>query len=88
MAPRNMSEVDLVNFNDTLHAILTYLEESVSEINLSDLYQFVLEQVKDADTQRTVCIVLVLYLGSLVLRALFNLLSYIFCCRCCRKQKN
>ena len=87
MAPRNISNVELVSLNVTLFTILSYLEEAVSDIDLSELYQFVLEQAVNADTQRTICIVIVLYIASLVLRAILNLLHYILCCRCCRKQK-
>ena len=76
-----------VSPNTTLLILWSMIENAVDNIDLSELYTFVIDEFQQVDTQRTIAIVTIMYIASLFLRAVLRLLKYIFCCGCCKNDK-
>ena len=86
MAPQNMTIEESVTLNTTLIILWSFIGNATENIDLSELYEFVITEFQKADTQRTICIVVLMNFAARILRAILRCLKYLFCCECCDKS--
>ena len=88
--PTMSDEPNTVTSNTTLselfNEIFTFFNETVTNFDVSDVLDFAVFEFKQTDTQRTIAIVIILWLSSLALRAVLRCVRYFITCRCCRNN--